>query len=183
MNILLHTCCAPCSIMPIQKLSEAGHEITAYFYNPNIHPYREYKMRRNTFKDYMIRLGIPFVVEDDYDLEGFLTGAVAKMAASENRCGFCYEMRLLKAAEYAKNHGLDVFTSTLLVSIYQNHDLIRKTGEKTGKIKGVDFYYDDFRPYFREGQNQARELGLYMQSYCGCIYSEKERYWKAPKKA
>lgn len=183
MKLLLHTCCAPCSVMPIKQLQAMGHEITAYFYNPNIHPYREYKLRRDTFQEYMKSLSIPFVLEDDYDLEGFLAGAVKTMQAGENRCGFCYDIRLLKAAAYAKTHGFDAFSTTLLVSIYQNHDLIRAVGERAGQSHGVNFFYQDFRPYFREGQAAARELGLYMQSYCGCIYSEKDRYWKAPKKA
>ena len=96
----------------------------------------------------------------------------------DHRCGHCYRLRLEQTARYAAAHGFDSFTSTLFVSPYQNHDLLRQTAEAAAARYGVAFLYRDFRPGFRQGQQEARELGLYMQKYCGCVFSEEERYAK-----
>lgn len=175
MKLLLHCCCAPCSVMPIRLLRAAGVEPATFFYNPNIHPYREYKMRRNTFREYMEAERLSFAMLDDYNMEEFLRGVAAEPSA---RCGFCYRLRLRETARFAAEHGFDAISSSLLVSPYQKHELIRQEGEKAAAEFGLEFYYQDFRPYFREGQEIARERGLYLQGYCGCIYSEKERYFK-----
>ncbi|MBS6511702.1 MAG: epoxyqueuosine reductase QueH, partial [Clostridiales bacterium] len=82
------------------------------------------------------------------------------------------------AAKYAAEHGFASFSTTLLISPYQNHELLRQTGERAAEQYGVSFLYRDFRPYFKEGQQRAREMELYMQKYCGCIFSEEERYTK-----
>ena len=178
MKILLHTCCGPCGIMPVEKLLEDGHQVTTYFYNPNIHPYQEYKRRKNTFRDYMATQPVDVVIEDDYALEDFLLHVANRV---DTCCAYCYEARLQKAAIYAKEHGFDAFSTTLLVSIYQNHELIQQIGGQMGETYGIPFYDQDFRPFFREGQQKARDLDLYMQGYCGCIYSEKDRYCKKKK--
>ena len=175
MKLLLHCCCAPCSVMPIRLLREDGIEPAAFFYNPNIHPYREYKMRRNTFREYMEAERVSFAMLDDYNMEAFLRGVAAEPSA---RCGFCYRLRLREAARFAVEHGFDTISTSLLVSPYQKHELIRQEGEAAAAEFGLAFYYRDFRPYFREGQEIARERGLYLQGYCGCIYSEKDRYFK-----
>ncbi len=123
---------------------------------------------------------MPFAMLDDYDLEGWL-GLLNQRnprAEAPGRCGFCYSVRLRKAAEFAAAHGFAGFSTSLLVSPYQQHDLIRLWGERAAAEFGVEFVYQDFRPYFREGQEIARQQGLYLQSYCGCIYSEKDRYFK-----
>lgn len=96
----------------------------------------------------------------------------------DNRCGYCYLCRLEKTAKYAKENGFDAFSTTLLISPYQDHELLKKTGDMLSKKYGIEFLYKDFRPGFRYGQNKARELGLYMQKYCGCVFSEEERYEK-----
>lgn len=175
MKLLLHCCCGPCSVMPTKISREAGHELAAYFYNPNIHPYREYKKRRNAFREFMEAEKISFAIDDLYDMEDFLRRVAEKPAA---RCVDCYEMRLRRAAEFAAREKFDGFSTTLLVSPYQKHELIRVTGERLAAEYGIEFLYQDFRPWFREGQEIARERGLYMQGYCGCIYSEKDRYFK-----
>ena len=97
----------------------------------------------------------------------------------ENRCTYCYETRLRKTAEFAAEHGFKQFTTTLLASVYQKHELIAAAGERFGKEFGVEFLYRDFRPNFRAGNQRARELGFYMQKYCGCVFSEEDRYKKA----
>lgn len=97
----------------------------------------------------------------------------------DNRCTYCYETRLRKTAEFAAEHGFKQFTTTLLASVYQKHELIAAAGERFGKEFGVEFLYRDFRPNFRAGNQRARELGFYMQKYCGCVFSEEDRYKKA----
>jgi len=179
LKILLHCCCAPCAIRPLEELTKEGHQVATFFYNPNIHPYQEYKKRRNTFVDYMTGR-TDYILEDDYALEDFLKHVAPDPAS---RCAYCYKFRLEKTAQLACEQGFDAFTSSLLISPYQNHDLLKETGEKMSALYGPSFYYQDFRPYFREGQQRAIEEGLYRQPYCGCIYSEKERYCRKKKKS
>lgn len=173
MKLLLHTCCAPCSVYCVKKLKEKNIDITSYWYNPNIHPYKEYEARMNCLKKYDEEINIPLIVEDYYGLRKFCQNVVNKL---DNRCGYCYLCRLEKTAKYAKEHGYDAFSTTLLISPYQNHELLKKTGEVLSKKYHIEFLYRDFRPGFREGQNEAREKGLYIQKYCGCVFSEEERY-------
>ncbi len=181
MKILLHCCCGPCSIMPSQLLQKEGHELTAFFYNPNIHPYQEYVRRRDTLINYLKEQNTPLILQDSYDLADFLlavSSTAANNANKKSRCAICYEMRLENTAKTAEKEGFDCFATTLTVSPYQDHQLLQEVGQKIGKKYGIEYKYTDFRPYFRQGQKQAKELGLYRQGYCGCIYSEKERYCK-----
>ena len=175
-KILLHTCCAPCSTYVIKKLNEEGYEdITSYWYNINIHPYAEYKQRLETLIEYTKMIDIPLVVDYDYGIREFTINVTDNIDA---RCIFCYRSRLEKTAKYAKENGYDAFTTTLLVSPYQNHNLIIEIAKEMAEKYGIEFIYYDFREGFREGQQMARDAGLYMQKYCGCIYSEEERYEK-----
>lgn len=180
MNTLLHICCAPCSIMCIETLRAEGVEPRGYWFNPNIHPFTEYKARKNTLVEYAKEIGLKLEIRNEYGLRSFLQGIYPEF---DNRCGYCYRTRLEAAAAFAKENGFESFSTTLLISPYQNHELLRKTGEELAQEYGVPFLYRDFRPYFREGQDKAREMGLYMQKYCGCIFSEEERYQKKKKKA
>lgn len=175
-KILLHTCCAPCSTYVIKKLREEGHEdITSYWYNINIHPYTEYKQRLETLIEYTKMINVPLIIDYDYGIREFTKAVINNIDA---RCGFCYRSRLEKTVKYAKEQGYDAFTTTLLVSPYQKHELIIKVAEELAKEYDVEFIYYDFREGFREGQQMARDAGLYMQKYCGCIYSEEDRYSK-----
>ncbi len=174
-NIVLHTCCAPCSVKCIDELKKEGIEPLIYWYNPNIHPYTEYRSRKNTLIDYVKSCNLEIVLNDGYGLRDFIEGIYPNFA---DRCEYCYRIRLNETAKYALDNGYNAFSTTLLISPYQKHDLIAKIGEEAAEKYGVSFLYRDFRPYFREGQNIARELGLYMQKYCGCIFSEEERYLK-----
>ena len=126
-------------------------------------------------KNYDEKIGIPLIIDDYYGLREFCKNVVDKL---DNRCGYCYLCRLEKTAKYAKENGFDAFSTTLLISPYQDHELLKKTGDMLSKKYGIKFLYKDFRPGFRYGQNKARELGLYMQKYCGCVFSEEERYEK-----
>lgn len=175
MKILLHTCCAPCSVSCVEQLRSEGIEPVSYWFNPNIHPYQEYKARRDTLIEYARLIRMELIVQEDYGLRPFVC-AVCKDIP--HRCGKCYEMRLEQAAKFAAENGFDSFTSTLFVSPYQQHELMAEIADRAGQKWGVSFLYRDFRPGFRAGQQQARELGLYMQKYCGCVFSEEDRYNK-----
>ena len=170
MKLLLHTCCAPCSVYCIKSLRQEGIEPTVYWFNPNIHPYTEYKARRDTLKEYTANIGVQAIFEENYGLREFCKNVVDDL---NNRCvKYCYRIRLEQTAKYAKENGYDTFSTTLLISPYQNHEALKKIGEEMAEKYGLEFLYRDFRPGFRQGQAEAREIGLYMQKYCGCIFSE-----------
>ncbi|MBP1737525.1 MAG: hypothetical protein H6Q60_1406 [Oscillospiraceae bacterium] len=175
MKTLLHICCAPCSIKCVETLRDEGIEPVGFWFNPNIHPFTEYKARKNTLTDYAAAIGLTLAVENNYGLRTFIEQVCPDF---DDRCGYCYRVRMEESARYAAEHGFDSFSTTLLISPYQKHDMIAAAGEAAGKQYGVSFLYRDFRPRFREGQATARALGLYMQKYCGCIFSEEERYQK-----
>jgi len=178
MKLLLHICCAPCANMPIDSLRAEGFDLTGFWYNPNIHPFTEYRARRNTVREYAEKIALPMIEQNDYGLRPFVRAVADDIP---NRCVKCYEMRLRRAAETAAENGFGGFTSSLFISPYQKHDLMREVAERAAADFGVEFVYRDFRPMFREGQARARELGFYIQKYCGCVFSEEERYLKPSK--
>ena len=178
MKLLLHICCAPCSIMCIETLRGEGIEPVGFWDNPNIHPFTEFRMRRNTLVDYAREIGLSLIVEGGYGLRPFLEAVGGDF---DGRCPTCYRLRMRSAARYAAENGFTHFTTTLLISPYQNHELMKEVAQRAGEIYGVEFLYRDFRPWFKEGQEKARELGFYMQKYCGCVFSEEERYLKKNK--
>lgn len=176
MKLLMHTCCAPCSVYCIDELRNEQIEPTIYWFNPNIHPYMEYKSRRDCLKEYTKSININAIFEEDYGLREFCKNTINNL---DTRCqDYCYPVRLEQTAKFAKENGYDTITTTLLVSPYQKHDVIHELGDKIAKNYGLEFLYRDFRVGFREGQAKARELGLYMQKYCGCVFSENDRYAK-----
>lgn len=148
--------------------------MTGFWYNPNIHPYTEYRRRLDALQQFAAAVELPIIYRDDYDLETHLGQTLGKGAPE--RCRECYRMRLRATAEAARSGGYDAFTTSLLVSPYQQHDDLRALGEEIGQHSGVPFLYRDFRPHYRAGRQRAAELGLYRQPYCGCVFSEKERY-------
>ena len=172
---LLHICCAPCAVRCIETLRDECIEPVGYWYNPNIHPYTEYRTRKETLITHAAQVGMALAINNEYALRPFLRAVSPDFT---QRCETCYRMRLEKTAQYAAEHGFESFSTTLLISPYQNHDLIRSVAEQVATQHGVTFLYRDFRPYFKEGQEHARENGFYMQKYCGCIFSEEERYRK-----
>ncbi|MFA6309303.1 MAG: epoxyqueuosine reductase QueH [Clostridia bacterium] len=167
MRLLLHMCCAPCALYPAGVLQDEKIEFEGFFYNPNIHPIDEFNRRKENVEIFSKNKGIKTTYADDFlqnDWENF-------SESDDERCKMCYSLRLSKTARFAKENGFNAFSTTLLVSPYQKHDLIKELGEKFSKDFGIEFYYRDFRPGFREGQARAKELGLYRQKYCGCIKS------------
>lgn len=174
MKLLMHTCCAPCSVYCIDELRSRGIEPTLYWYNPNIHPYTEYMARRDCVKEYAQKINVKAVFEDEYGLDEFCKNVSGNINA---RCvNYCYLVRLRKTFEYAKENGYDTVTTTLLYSIYQKHDFIKKLMEDLSKKFEIDFIYIDFRKGFWQGHEKAIEQGLYMQKYCGCIFSEEQSF-------
>ena len=173
MNLLLHICCGPCAAGPVEILREEGHSVSACFFNPNVHPYLEHQRRLEAAEKFCASAGIGLVGEPEYELEQFLRLVVNH---EEERCPICYRYRLERVAELAKREGFDAFTTTLLVSPHQKHNVISEIGQDVGKKAGIEFYYRDFRPAWKRGREIAKELELHRQQYCGCIYSEKERY-------
>ena len=178
MNVLLHICCAPCANQPLALLQQQGHTVTGFWYNPNIHPFTEYRARRNTVREYLSEIGVELIERNDYGLRSFVRAVAEDIPG---RCVKCYEMRLFAAAQTAKERGFDAFTSSLFISPYQKHELMKEVAERAAEEAGVQFLYEDFRPLFRQGQEFAREHGFYMQKYCGCVFSEEERYLKPGK--
>ena len=178
MKVLLHICCAPCANRPLASLQAEGHAVTGYWYNPNIHPFTEYRSRRNTVRAYLEEIGVPLLEQNDYGLRPFVRAVAEDIP---HRCVKCYEMRLRRTAQTAREQGFDAFTSSFFISPYQNHSLMMEVAEQAARDFGVEFLYRDFRPLFKEGQAFAREHGFYMQKYCGCVFSEEERYLKASK--
>jgi len=165
-------------VHPFEELARSGHEPTGFWYNPNIHPYKEYRQRLDALRKFEKTSGLSIVYVDSYDLEEHLKRVMTDL---ERRCWHCFDLRLSKTAEYARDNGFDAFTTTLLVSPYQNHEFIMDVGNKLEQKYGVRFYGVDFSPGFRGGKQKAYGMGLYMQKYCGCIFSERERYEKKKK--
>ena len=182
MNLLLHMCCGPCSCYPVKKLREDGIEPTGYFFNPNIHPYKEWDMRLKTAKEFAEKVDMKIITDENYMLRDFLKKALMAESVENGRCRMCYTWRLEQAAKFAAENGFDSFTSTLFYSIYQQHDLMKETAEFFAEKYGVSFYYEDFRTGWQEGTDISIDLGLDRQPYCGCIFSEEERYSKAIRK-
>jgi predicted adenine nucleotide alpha hydrolase (AANH) superfamily ATPase len=174
-NILLHVCCGPCSITPLAAIRAAGHEARGFFFNPNIHPFKEFQRRLEALEDMSRRVDFPVEYERQYGLRDYLRQVVFH---EESRCGLCYAMRLRPTAEKAIAIKADAFSSTLLYSRFQNHNLLKQQGEALAAELGIPFYYEDFRAGWQDGIDQSLEMGLYRQPYCGCIYSEQERYDK-----
>ena len=173
MNILLHVCCGNCAIFPVKVLREQNHEVTGFFFNHNIHPYQEYQRRLDTTRTYAELVDLPLLIQDEYLLETFL----AEVADDPSqRCNYCYQSRLTETAKAAVEKGFEAFTSTLLYSRYQQHDAIVTFGRQLADEYNLIFHYEDYRTGWQEGIRISKEMGLYRQQYCGCIYSEKERY-------
>ena len=176
MKLLLHACCAPCACYPTEKLTSQGIDFTILFYNPNIHPFKEFKHRLETLREFVAKKDYNLLIDKSYPLEECIRGMLAE---KEVRCAYCYRMRLRYVAAYAKKHGFDAFSTTLLVSPYQKHELIREVGERVAEQTGLHFLYEDFRSGWKAAVEISRQREMYRQPYCGCIFSEKERYCKA----
>jgi epoxyqueuosine reductase len=173
-RILLHVCCGPCALTPVARLRAQGLEVTALFYNPNIHPLTEYLRRREGLEQVAARMDLPVIFKDDeYDPRTFL-----RMVAhqEENRCPSCYHLRLERTLAVARSGDFDLFSTTLLYSRFQKHEAIAEVCRGLSGSGPVRFHYEDFREGWKEGIRISKEWGIYRQPYCGCLFSEWERY-------
>ncbi len=149
--------------------------IMGYYYKNNIHPYTECLNRQQTLETYSETIGLKMIFQEEYDLEGFLQKVIFR---ESKRCSICYHERLTTTAQIAKHGKFDCFSTTLLYSKFQKHDKIKLIGEAVGKSIGIPFYYYDFRTGWEVGIKESKRLDMYRQKYCGCIYSEKDRFYK-----
>lgn len=172
MNILIHTCCGNCLIYPLKILREKGFEVHSFFYN-HIHPFAEMLKRLEALQFLTKKEGINLIVREEYNLLRFIQNVVYR---EEERCGYCYYSRLEATARLAAKSGFNMFTTTLLYSKHQKHEMIKEICTNLSKKFSIEFFYRDFRTGWSEGIEISKSLGLYRQNYCGCIYSEKERY-------
>jgi predicted adenine nucleotide alpha hydrolase (AANH) superfamily ATPase len=156
-------------------MREDGLDVMGFFYRHNIHPYTECLKRQEALQAYAEKINLKVLYQEGYDIEGFIQNVAFR---ESERCNYCYHDRLRSTALLAKRGKFDYFSSTLLYSKHQKHDLIRAMGESIGKSVGVRFLYQDYRQGWKEGIECSKQMGLYRQHYCGCIYSEKERFFK-----
>ena len=173
MKVLLHCCCAVCTIGPLRELTQQGHKATGYFFNPNIHPLIEFRRRLKAQKVLQERLGIEMIYVEDYGLREYLAEVDWR---GPDRCADCYRLRLGRAAGEARARRFDAFATTLMTSTHQDHETLRRIGEQCAQAQGVRLLYRDWRPLADENNDRAKQLGLYRQQYCGCIFSEYERF-------
>jgi len=172
-KVLVHSCCAHCAAYIIDYCRQQGYEITAFWYNPNIHPYMEHQHRLEAMKSLAQEVSLPLIITEGYDMASYFRQVVGH---ESQRCRYCFRLRLSRTAEAARQAGFNAFTTTLLISPHQKHDLLQEIGNELAKEKGVDFLYADFRKRYSDSRRMTKGLNLYRQQYCGCVYSEWERY-------
>jgi predicted adenine nucleotide alpha hydrolase (AANH) superfamily ATPase len=175
--LLLHICCAHCGAYTIKFWQNQGYAITAFWYNPNIHPFLEHQHRLQAVRQLTDSLEIPLVENPSYDLPNFFH---AIRDHELDRCRYCFELRLSCTANIAKNLEISAYTTTLLISPYQKHDLVKTSAESISSRVGIPFLYADLRKRFSDSRRLTKPLNLFSQQYCGCLYSEWERYRENP---
>jgi predicted adenine nucleotide alpha hydrolase (AANH) superfamily ATPase len=179
-----------------------GHSFSGFWFNPNIHPLEEHTLRLDSLKKLSDEWRLDILPVDKYEPEKYFKmfditdidslpsshssgssgwNSSSSLSAPE-RCRSCYKLRLEKTAKQARANGFEAFTTTLLISPYQDIEGINTIGKTLAEKYNVQFYFRDFRPYFREAMTLAKELGLYRQKYCGCIFSREERREKQDKR-
>lgn len=171
--MLLHICCAPCATATVDVFRAGGARLTGVFFNPNIHPYSEHRLRYDTLLAYAGKIDLPLIGEPVYDVAAWLR-QVSDNPEKGIRCRVCISRRLRFTADLARAAGFGSFSTTLLISPWQEHEIIREEGERAAAVAGVEFAYRDLRPEYQRSREMSRVAGLYRQKYCGCIYSEAE---------
>lgn len=177
-DLLLHTCCGPCSTVAVPAWRDRGVEPVGWFENPNIQPAAELERRRESMLRFSRAAGLELVVpERGEEASGWTAWRDGLAhAAPDERCAACLRLRLGAAGEAAQALGFTRFSTTLTVSPYQRHDLIVAAGEAAADACGVDFVYLDVRDRFRDSYRESRRLELYRQPYCGCAASKWEAW-------
>ena len=172
-SVLIHCCCAHCTAYTVHYWRGQGYEVSGLWYNPNIHPYTEHQRRLEAMKSLTEAVKLPLIITEGYDMIEYFRQVVGSEA---ERCQYCFRLRLLKTAETACRMGFDAFTTSLLISPHQKHDWLREVGRELAEEKGIAFLYADLRKQYSDSRRMTRGLNLYRQQYCGCVYSEWERY-------
>jgi predicted adenine nucleotide alpha hydrolase (AANH) superfamily ATPase len=172
-KLLIHSCCAHCAAYTVEYWRGQGYDVSALWYNPNIHPYTEHQRRLEAMQSLAEKTGLPLIMTSGYDIIDYFRRVVGHEA---ERCQYCFRLRLSKTAEIAREMGFDAFTTTLLISPQQKHELIKEIGDEIAKESGVEFLYADLRKRYSDSRHITKPLELYRQQYCGCVYSEWERY-------
>ena len=176
-SVLVHCCCAHCAAYTVNYWRQQGYEVSVLWYNPNIHPYTEHRQRLESMKLLAQEMNLPLVVTGGYYAIEYFN----RVAGDESRrCDCCYDLRLTRTAETARQNGFSAFTTTLLISPQQKHEAIRATGDRVAETKGVAFLYADLRKRYSDSRHLTKPLNLYRQQYCGCVYSKWERYTNTP---
>jgi hypothetical protein len=172
-KVLLHICCAHCAAYTVEHWRHEGYEAGGFWYNPNIHPFTEHRQRLESMQSLAQQIDLPLTVAADYDIIEYFR----RVAGHESeRCRYCFELRLSKTAEAARLQGFDAFTTTLLISPQQQHETIKEVGNKIALEQGITFLYADLRKRYSDSRHITKPMDLYRQQYCGCVYSEWERY-------
>jgi len=172
-KLLIHSCCAHCAAYTADYWRQQGYEVGALWYNPNIHPYMEHQQRLESMKSLAQEINLPLLIADGYDIIEYFRRVVGH---EPQRCRYCFDLRLSKTAETARQNGFGAFTTTLLISPQQEHEIIREVGHKIAGEQGLEFLYADLRKRYSDSRHLTKPLNLYRQQYCGCVYSEWERY-------
>lgn len=176
-KLLLHTCCAPCGTVPIERLCPE-YEVTCFFYNPNIHPEEEYLQRLDEFQNLAKKLNIKIIVPEEYNSDQWLdlVKGLENEPEGGKRCAICFRMRLQATAKVTKQTGFDLFTTTLTISPHKNATLINQIGLELIEQHQIKFLVANFKK--KDGYKRSIELSkiynMYRQNYCGCIYSRKK---------
>jgi len=173
-KLLLHVCCAPCATVPLERLAEE-YDITGHFSNPNIHPYQEYRDRREETRRYFNQLGFELIVPSKYEIEDWFKATVGLEKEKEGgaRCPVCYKLRLGQTAKLAKDLSFDHFTTTLTVSPHKKTDIINRIGQELAKEYAINYLNFDFKKEdgFKRSIELSKENKLIRQDYCGCVFS------------
>ncbi len=172
-KVLIHSCCAHCAAYTVAYWKEQGYEVSTLWYNPNIHPFLEHQHRLESMKSLAQEIALPLIVAGGYDIIEYFRQVAGHEA---QRCRYCFNLRLSKTAETARQNGFSAFTTTLLISPHQKHDIIREVGNEIAGEQGPEFLYADLRKRYSDSRHLTKPLNLYRQQYCGCVYSEWERY-------
>jgi predicted adenine nucleotide alpha hydrolase (AANH) superfamily ATPase len=172
-KVLINSCCAHCAAYTVEHWRQQGYEVSALWYNPNIHPYMEHQHRLEAMQTLAQEMSLPLIVTSGYDIIDYFRQVVGHEA---ERCRYCFRLRLSKTAETAKEKGFDAFTTTLLISPHQKHDLLEEIGNELAGERGIEFLYADLRKRYSDSRRMTKPLNLHRQQYCGCVYSEWERY-------
>ena len=172
-RVLIHSCCAHCAAYTVEYWRQQGYETSALWYNPNIHPYTEHQHRLEAMQALAQEVKLPLIIAEGYGIIDYFRQVVGH---ESERCQYCFRLRLSETAKIALQKGFDAFTTTLLISPQQKHELIREISNSIANEQSLEFLYADLRKRYSDSRSMTKPLALYRQQYCGCVYSEWERY-------